>query len=138
MEKREAKNAINNNMMAKCKECKTTFVINSCTVHKDEYDTFDHQAVWVTYYECPECGKRHFVQIDNAYTNGRLIDLTKTLAKLTHKQRSGKKVTEKQKHDVEQIQQDLANKRSELIERYQETEMTSILDGFREKVVVTL
>jgi len=120
--------------MAQCTECKTTFQVDASNVAKKEFEAQDGNRVWLTYYDCPECGRRHYVQIDTAKTNGVLINLTKQMGKITALKKRGMRVSKKQRTDFEKTKRHLTELRNELMKRYQEQEMVAV-DGHSEKVV---
>lgn len=120
--------------LTECIECKTKFQINSSNVVKKEFEADDGNHLWITYYDCPECGRRHYVQIDNVVTNGVLIDLTKKMGKIAICKKNGLKVSQKLQKDFEKTKQHLAELRNQLMKQYQEHDFTAA-DGHVEKVV---
>lgn len=54
-------------LLAECESCHEKLSISSADgtlVSKKEYDV-NGQSVYLTYYDCQKCGKRHFVQADD-------------------------------------------------------------------------
>lgn len=48
-----------------CQKCKSSFNISEENlVYQKEY-SYEGQSIFLTYFDCPNCSKRHFVQIDN-------------------------------------------------------------------------
>lgn len=54
------------NIKAICQRCKETFdVSGENLVYQKEFVVYDGQSIFLTYFDCPKCGRRHFVQIDD-------------------------------------------------------------------------
>ena len=52
-------------VFAACQGCGNKFTVNRDTaIFKKEF-MVNGQSIFLTYYDCPECGRRHYVQIDN-------------------------------------------------------------------------
>lgn len=54
-----------------CEECKTRFYLGGNSVdlrYKVPFKSKDGRSIFMTYYDCPKCRKRHYVQIDDAYS----------------------------------------------------------------------
>lgn len=69
------------NILAECRECGTKFGIgkdSDVVSFRQEYKGKDGRSILLTYYDCPKCGKRHFVQADDAYS----LDLLASVSKL--------------------------------------------------------
>ncbi len=86
-----------NNMscLAQCEKCEKTFELNNQVVAKQRY-LFNEQALFISHYDCPYCGQRHYVQVDNSKTNELLKDLTRQMAKFAVAKRKGNEVPQKQ------------------------------------------
>lgn len=123
--------------MAECAGCKTKFQVDASNVAKKEFEAQDGNRVWITYYDCPECGRRHYVQIDDQNTNGVLVGLTKQMGKIAARKKKGLRVSQKQRTDFEETKRHLTELRIELMKRYQENEMVAA-DGHAEKVVFVI
>lgn len=122
------------NFIAECVECKTRFQIDHTSVEKKEYTDKEGNLIFITFYNCPECGKRHYVQIDNEETNKVLADLIRQMGILMAFTRSGKEVPKKQRREFEGKRRHLTVLRRKLMEQYQESEIVSKSDGRTEKV----
>lgn len=74
----------------KCTECGDEFFIIKGAPSKEDkqFKTELHQGEWMingklyylTYFDCPFCGKRHFVQIDDEKSKKKLESVVKHLA----------------------------------------------------------
>lgn len=54
-------------LIVECEECHEKFSITaemSSVTHKREFRV-DGRSIYLTYYDCPKCSRRHFVQIDD-------------------------------------------------------------------------
>lgn len=120
--------------LTKCTVCKMPFQIDGTNVRKKEFEAEDGNHIWLTYYDCPACGSRHYVQADDVETNGVLIDLTRKMGKIAACKKKGSKISKKQQNDFEGTRQYLADLRRQLMEKYQECDFTAE-DGHIEKVV---
>jgi transcription elongation factor Elf1 len=80
--------------MTVCQECGHSFELNSSLVKKEMVEV-KGDKLWLTYFNCPRCNKRHFVQVDNAETNGLLVDITKQMASISKSVKQGKSVKKK-------------------------------------------
>ena len=77
-----------------CQECGSSFEVNSSLVKKEMVEV-NGNKLWLTCFDCPRCSKRHFVQVDNAETNGMLIDITRQMASISKAVKQGKSVKKK-------------------------------------------
>lgn len=111
--------------LAECKTCSARFVLSSKNVKKGEYQTRTGETIWCTYYDCPKCGKRYYVQVDNVETNGMVIELTGMMARIVRARRKNKSIANKQaKYD--KLVTDLADTRNKLAKMYNGTTITSV------------
>ena len=68
-------------LMVECENCKNKFAITSgqgpnSLTSKKRYE-IDGQSIFLTYYDCSSCGRRHFVQIDDDTSLRILKEVTK-------------------------------------------------------------
>lgn len=109
-------------LMVECEVCNQKFAIgseqapNSLTNKKEI--KINRQSIFLTYYDCPFCSKRHFVQIDDANSLSILRDVTKQLAKLTNKRKKGEEIPEKQSIKFKKTRENLSNYRMKLMKKY--------------------
>lgn len=109
-------------LMVECEECKQKFTIGSeqapnSLTNKKEFKV-NGQSIFLTYYDCPFCSNRHFVQIDDANSLSILRDVTKQFARLANKRRQNKEIPEKQSTKFKKSRQHLSNYRLELMKEY--------------------
>ena len=110
------------NLIFECKDCKKKFPVtqdqapNSLT-HKKEF-TSNGQSIFLTYYDCPYCGKRHFVQIDDTSSLQELVRVTNEFKSLMIKRQKGKTVSKKQSDKFKKSRQHLSDYRMNLMKQF--------------------
>lgn len=110
------------NLLVECENCKEKFNITSgneqnTITHKKEFSV-NGKSIFLTYYDCPSCGRRHFVQIDNATTLRKLRDVSKQFAKLTIAKRKGKQISKEQSEKFKKTRKNLTESRMILMREY--------------------
>ena len=110
------------NLFVECENCKERFNIVSgnkqnTITHKKEFSV-NGKSIFLTYYDCPSCGRRHFVQIDNATTLRKLRDVSKQFAKLIIAKRKGKQISKKQSESFKKARNNLTKNRMILMKEY--------------------
>ena len=109
-------------LMVECEDCKTKFEITSEEVahsvtHKKEFHV-NGQSIFLTYYDCPSCGRRHYVQIDNSTSLVKLREVTSMFTKMSIAKKNGKQVSEKQLAKFKKTRQNLSDYRTKLMKEY--------------------
>lgn len=107
-------------VLVECQNCNEKFKVSSgCenAQYKKEFKV-GRQPIYLTYYDCPKCGKRHFVQIDSNYTLFVLKGVTKQFAKLSEMYKQEKAVPQKQLDKFKETRQHLAESRMNLMRKY--------------------
>lgn len=109
-------------LMVECEECKQKFAIGSeqapnSLTNKKEFKV-NGLSIFLTYYDCPFCGKRHFVQIDDANSLSILRDVVKQFSRLANKRRQYKDIPEKQSTKFKKTRQRLSDYRLGLMKEY--------------------
>ena len=109
-------------LMVECEDCKQKFAIgpeqapNSVT-NKKKYE-IDGQSIFLTYYDCPSCGRRHFVQIDDPSSLAVLRETKMQFVKLATKRKQGKEIAKKQSDRFGKTRKHLSNYRLNLMKKY--------------------
>ena len=109
-------------LMFECKDCKKKFPVtqdqapNSLS-HKKEFIS-DGQSIFLTYYDCPYCGKRHFVQIDDTSSMQELVGVTNEFKSLMVKRQKGKTISKKQSDKFKKSRQHLSDYRMNLMKEF--------------------
>lgn len=109
-------------LMFECEDCKQKFPVtqdqapNSLT-HKKEYKS-NGQSIFLTYYDCPNCGRRHFVQIDDASSLQELVRVMNEFKSLAVKRQKGKTISKKQSDKFKKSRQYLSDYRTNLMKEF--------------------
>lgn len=109
-------------MLVECEDCKQKFEIASGedvnkVTHKKEFKIGD-KSIFLTYYDCPKCGRRHFVQIDDDVSLSKLRNVKSQFINLASAKKKGKEIPEKQSAKFKKARQDLSNYRMKLMKKY--------------------
>ncbi len=110
------------NLMFECEDCKKKFPVsqehapNSLT-HKKEFKS-NGQSIFLTYYDCPHCGKRHFVQIDDIASLQELVRITGEFRSLMAARQKGKTISKKQSEKFKKSRQHLSDYRMNLMKEF--------------------
>lgn len=110
------------NLMFECESCKKQFPVSSdqapnLLTHKKEFKIND-KSIFLTYYDCPHCGNRHFVQIDDTTSLEQLKNVTSSFARLTLLKRKGRKISKKQSDNFKKARQYLSDYRINLMKEF--------------------
>lgn len=110
------------NLFVECENCKERFNIVSgnkqnTITHKKEF-SINGKSIFLTYYDCPRCGRRHFVQIDNAITLSFLRDVSKQFTKFMIAKHKGEKIPKEQSESFKKARNNLAKNRMILMKEY--------------------
>lgn len=116
MDKNECKQTM---LLVECENCKQKFQIGeqNAVTHKRKL-VVEGKVIYLTYYDCPSCDRRHFVQIDNDKTLQQLNDVTSRFKSLSVKRIKGQQISRKQSVRFEKARKHLANNRIELMKKY--------------------
>lgn len=63
----------------RCRKCKSQVSLSSDVIQSGTFVVDDSNEYYLTYFECPKCGTRHFVQADSKDTRQRLQRLTRLM-----------------------------------------------------------
>lgn len=110
------------NLMFECEVCKKIFPVsneqtpNSLT-HKKEY-IINNKKIFLTYYDCPYCGKRHFVQIDDENSLQQLTKVKKQFISFAAMRKKDKIISKRQSEDFKKARQNLSVYRTNLMKEF--------------------
>ncbi len=109
-------------LMFECEDCKNKFPIGSgeapnSLTHKKGFSV-NGESIFLTYYDCPSCGRRHYVQIDDAFSLGELERVKRMFLDLTIKKRKGENISKKQSAKFKKARQNLSAYRMNLMKKY--------------------
>ena len=111
----------NNSLLVECEKCKNKFEINAnngTMKLKEKFET-DNGPIFLSYYVCLDCGKYHYVQIDNKNTLHQFNELQKQFIKLAAAKRKGKVPPQGQAKKFKKSHTSLVSARRELMEEYE-------------------
>lgn len=105
-----------------CIDCKTRFnaesdQIASKITHKREFD-INGRSIFLTYYDCPKCGKRNFVQIDDVKSKQELTRISVEFMKLASMTNKGKTIPQKRSERFKKARQHLTEYRMTLVKEF--------------------
>lgn len=105
-------------LAVECEECKEKFSVTGNDItHKREYRVKE-QSIYLTYYDCPNCGRRHFVQIDDDKSLDMLDVNSKQFAHNAVIRTTGRKLRKKKVDEYKKSKRHLANYRIELMKQF--------------------
>ena len=109
-------------LMVECEDCKQKFKIASgeavhSITYKKEFNV-NGQSIFLTYYDCPSCGRRHYVQIDDKTSLNKLREVSRQFVKLSIAKRKGKEIPQKQSAKFKKARQHLSDYRMNLMKQY--------------------
>ncbi len=109
-------------LLVECEDCKHKFEISSGESagqvnHKKEFN-INGKSIFLTYYDCPSCGRRHYVQIDDATSLNKLKEVRAMFVKLSVARTKGKEIPQKQLVKFKKARQHLSDYRMKLMKEY--------------------
>lgn len=109
-------------LLVECEDCHEKFRIAAGdeavpVTHKKEF-VVKGRSIFVTYYDCPKCGRRHFVQIDDNRSLQMLKENERMFVKLSVKRRNDKEIPQKQSDKYKKQRRHLAEYRTNLMKEY--------------------
>lgn len=115
----EKENVSGLSMLVECEECGNKFGISQAggVTHKKEY-VVNGRSIYLTFYDCPSCGRRHVTQIDDVSTVGLLKKYSRMFASLAKKNLNSQPIAEKQLAKFKKQSQHLRNRRFELMKEF--------------------
>lgn len=106
---------------AVCENCSFKIKLNSSTVETTTFMTHDGKIVYIIWYKCPECGRKHYIQIDDDNSR-RLLEYSKEALKHAMVYNSKNQTPPKKiKQRLEKARKKLSNARLELMKEYNDT-----------------
>lgn len=109
-------------LLVECEDCKTKFRISAgeavnAVTHKKEFNV-NGQSIFLTYYDCPSCGRRHYVQIDDKTSLNKMREVSQQFVKLSIAKKRGKDIPQKQSAKFKKARQNLSDYRMNLMKEY--------------------
>lgn len=100
-----------------CEDCGTKFYLGTNGVEVKygvPFTTRDGRSIFITYYDCPKCDRRHYVQIDDTRSNQMKKETSVMFRKLSKKRLNFKDIPKKQNEKFKKLNNALENYRFEL------------------------
>lgn len=109
-------------LLVECEDCHEKFSVTSgeainAVTHKREF-VVEGQSIFLTYYDCPKCGRRHYVQIDDKRSLDILKDVSRQFVRLSVKRKQDKNIPQKQLDKFKKNRQHLADYRMGLMKTF--------------------
>lgn len=118
------------NFKIKCKECQSVVdITKQQTTFNVSHKTKDGQTIFLTYFDCPVCKARHYVQVDNRQTSELRKSVSTLAARSIAAKRKGKKIPEKQKEKFKKQTNKLKALRFELMKKWEGKIVTNTITG---------
>lgn len=107
-------------LLVECEDCRDKFEINSKngTMHFKRKYEINGQTIFLSYYDCPKCNRRHYAQIDSTKTLNEMREIEHQIAKLAAAKKKGKMVPQKQSAKFKKSREHLTQSRNELMKQY--------------------
>lgn len=105
-------------MLVTCESCGNKFSVDKQAVTFKREFIVNGASIFITYYDCPKCARRHCVQIDDKKSLEMLKNNQKQFVHLAAKKNKGKHVSQKQSDKFRKTKKHLANYRIELMKQY--------------------
>lgn len=100
-----------------CEECGERFHLGINEVKLEygvPFKAKDGRSIFITYYDCPKCGRRHYVQVDDAYSNQMKKEVSILFRRLSKKRLNSKDIPKKQNEKFKKLNKKLESYRLEL------------------------
>lgn len=100
-----------------CEQCGSRFYLGKNGVdikYKVPYRTKDGRSIFITYYDCPSCDRRHYVQIDDIRSNEMKKQVSIMFKKLSKKRMNFEDIPKKQNEKFKKLNNSLEDYRFEL------------------------
>lgn len=101
----------------KCEDCDTNFYLDTGEVEVKygvPFTTKDGRSIFITYYDCPKCGRRHYVQIDDVRSNQMKKETSVMFRKLSKKRLNFKDIPKNQNEKFKKLNKKLEDYRFKL------------------------
>lgn len=100
-----------------CEECGTKFYlgVNGVEVkYGVSFKTKDGRSIFITYYDCPKCDRRHYVQVDDTRSYQMKKEASAMFRKLSKKCLNFKDIPKNQNEKFKKLNKNLEDYRFEL------------------------
>lgn len=100
-----------------CETCGTKFYLGKNGVeikYGVPFKTRDGRSIFITYYDCPNCDRRHYVQVDDTRSNKMKKEASIMFKKLSKKRLDFKDIPKNQNEKFKKLNKKLEDYRYEL------------------------
>lgn len=112
-----------------CQKCKSSFDISEeSLVYQKEY-SYEGQSIFLTYFDCPKCNRRHFVQIDNQKSKELLERCKMDFTRLSIAKSKGQVIKNNRKKKFDAERKYLSKFRNELAKEYSGRQVVDLETG---------
>lgn len=112
-----------------CQKCKSSFDISEENlVYQKEY-SYEGQSIFLTYFDCPKCNRRHFVQIDNQKSKELLERCKMDFARLSIAKSKGQVIKNNRKKKFDAERKYLSKFRNELAKEFSGRQVVDLETG---------
>ena len=116
-----------------CKDCKNKMIADAINVKKKTLNvngnSISDGSIEVVYIYCPNCGSRHFVQVDDKISLELKEKNMKMFIKLAKKKIDYERIPKKDAAMFEKLRKKLSDLRATLMERYEGSDVTDTETG---------
>lgn len=100
-----------------CEGCGTRFYLGDSGVevrYNEPFKTNDGRSIFITYYDCPKCFRRHYVQVDDVYSNQMKKEVSAMFRRLSKKRMNFKDIPKNQNEKFKKLNKRLEDYRFKL------------------------
>ena len=114
----------------KCNNCKDVFDINKQNIiFNKRFEDETGKSIFITYFDCPNCQERHYVQIDDAHTIEIRNKVQKMFVKFSSMRKKNIQISKQQQNKFNGLQNALKFSRHKLMKQYNSSLVTDTETG---------
>lgn len=122
-----------------CKKCKSVFTIGPGNITFDKmHEDENGRSIFLTYFDCPDCQERHYVQVDNQQSREVKKKTQRMFAQLSVMRNKNKQIPKQQQNKFNKLRKDLNDRRFELMKQYDGSIVTDTETGDKIKLNFTI
>ena len=122
-----------------CKKCKSVFTIGPSNITFDKmYEDENGRSIFLTYFDCPDCQERHYVQVDNQQSREVKKKIQRMFVRLSVMKNKNKPIPKQQQNKFNRLRKDLNDRRFELMKQYDGSIVTDTETGDKIKLNFTI
>ena len=118
-----------------CKKCKSVFTIGPSNITFDKmYEDENGRSIFLTYFDCPDCQERHYVQVDNQQSREVKKKTQRMFAQLSAMRNKNRQIPKQQRNKFNRLRKNLNDRRFELMKQYDGSIVTDTETGDKIKL----